>query len=113
MYFELREYRLLPGERDKYAKFMEEKVIPFFASKGKLCFGSFLSLDDPDVYIWIFGRFENQEERKQWSAKITKEEYYQREIQPPARKMFGVKEPPESDRITVTRLKPTTLSFIK
>lgn len=113
MFFELREYHLLPGKRDEWIKIMDERVIPFFASKGKLCFGSFKSLEDPDIYIWIFGRFQSQEEREHWSKEIRAEPYYKSEIEPPAEEMFGVEDPPASDKIVVTRMESTSQSFIR
>jgi hypothetical protein len=29
MFFELRQYRVKPGQRERWVKFMEEEIIPF------------------------------------------------------------------------------------
>jgi hypothetical protein len=34
MFFELRQYRTRPGQREKWVKFMEEEIIPFQVGKG-------------------------------------------------------------------------------
>ena len=46
MFFELREYRTLPGKRDDWVTFMEELVIPYQMSKGMAILGSFVAQDE-------------------------------------------------------------------
>ena len=53
MFFELREYRTLPGERENWVNFMEEIVIPFQVSKGMVILGSFVVQEEDDLYIWV------------------------------------------------------------
>ena len=53
MFFELREYRILPGQMDNWVSYMEEVIIPFQVSKGMVIIGSFVSKDESDLYIWI------------------------------------------------------------
>ena len=53
MFFELREYRILPGQMDNWVNYMEEVIIPFQVSKGMVIIGSFVSKDESDLYIWI------------------------------------------------------------
>jgi hypothetical protein len=36
MFFELRQYRTRPGQREKWVKFMEEEIIPFQVVKGSM-----------------------------------------------------------------------------
>jgi len=42
MFFELRQYRTKPGQRENWVKFMEEKIIPFQISQGMVVLGSFV-----------------------------------------------------------------------
>ena len=59
MFFELREYRTLPGERENWVNFMEEIIIPFQVSKGMVILGSFTGEEEDDLYIWV-RRFEDE-----------------------------------------------------
>ena len=61
MFFELREYRCLDGQRDNWVKFMEEEIIPFQVSKGMVILGSFTGQEEEDLYIWL-RRFESEDE---------------------------------------------------
>lgn len=63
MFFELRQYRMRPGQREKWVKFMEEEIIPFQVSRGMVIVGSFVGQEEEDLYVWI-RRFESEEERK-------------------------------------------------
>ena len=38
-FFELRQYRLRPGQREAWLKFMEEEIVPFQISKGMVIAG--------------------------------------------------------------------------
>jgi hypothetical protein len=49
MFFELREYRIKDGERERWVKLMEEKVIPFQVSKGMVFVASFVATEEPDL----------------------------------------------------------------
>ena len=63
MFFELRQYRVKDGQRDRWVKLMEEKIIPFQISKGMVVIGSFVGQKEEDLYVWI-RRFASEEERK-------------------------------------------------
>ena len=60
MFFELREYRTLPGQRENWVRFMEEEIIPFQVSKGMVIVGSFVGEEEDDLYIWV-RRFDSEE----------------------------------------------------
>ena len=62
MFFELRQYRTQPGQRDAWVKFMEEEIIPFQVAKGMVIVGSFVAQEEEDLYVWI-RRFESEEDR--------------------------------------------------
>ena len=52
MFFELRQYRTKPGQREKWVKFMEEEIIPFQVSKGMVILGSFVGQEEDDPYVY-------------------------------------------------------------
>ena len=81
MFFELREYRILPGQRKSWVKLMEEKIIPFQVSKGMVVVGSFTGKDEDDLYIWI-RRFDNEQERIRLYEAVYESEYWKTEIDP-------------------------------
>jgi len=49
MFFELRQYRTLPGQRNTWVKFMEEEIIPFQVAKGMVILGSFVGQEEDDL----------------------------------------------------------------
>src|SRR5512140_3352115 len=53
MIFELRQYRLRPGQRERWVKWMEEKIIPYQVALGVVVIGSFVAEEDPDLYVWM------------------------------------------------------------
>lgn len=63
MFFELREYRIRDGRRSEFVRLMDEIIIPFQRDKGMDIVGSFVSIDEPDLYVWI-RRFESEEQLK-------------------------------------------------
>jgi hypothetical protein len=106
MLFELRQYRCKPEQRDKWVKFMEEKIIPFQVSKGMVVVGSFCAEQDPDVYIWI-RRFDNEEERVKLYKDVYESDYWKNEIAPQVPAML------DREKNVITRLLPTPKSVIR
>jgi len=105
MLFELRQYRIRPGQREKWIKFMEEKIIPFQVSKGMVVVGSFTCPDEEDLYVWI-RRFDSEEERKRLYKDVYESDYWKTEIAPYTPQMI------DREQIKVTRLEPTPKSVI-
>ena len=62
-FYELRQYKVLPGKIDEWVKIMEQEIIPFQASKGMVICGSFRGETDQSVYVWL-RRFESEAERE-------------------------------------------------
>jgi len=62
MIFELRRYRLKPGQREGWVKWMEEKIVPYQVALGAGVLGSLVGEEDPDLCVWI-RRFESERER--------------------------------------------------
>ena len=69
MLFELREYRVQPGQRENWVRFMEEVTIPFQVAKGMVIVGSFTGEEEDDLYVWI-RRFDDEDQRKALYAAV-------------------------------------------
>lgn len=81
MFFELRQYRTQPGQREAWVKFMEEEIIPFQVAKGMVIVGSFVAQEEEDLYVWI-RRFESEEERKRLYAAVYESDHWKNVIAP-------------------------------
>jgi len=106
MFLELREYRIRGGKRDQWVKLMEEKIIPYQMSKGLVAIGSFIALDEPDLYVWI-RRFESEEEAERLYKDVYESDYWIKQIKPEADTML------QRESIRNLRLKSTRLSVIQ
>ena len=105
MIFELRQYRLLPGQRERWVKWMEEKIIPYQVALGVVIIGSFISDEDPDLYVWI-RRFDSEQERQRLYAEMYESPTWLNEIKPVNDGMII------REKIQVTRLLATSKSVI-
>ena len=106
MFFELRQYRTKPRQRERWVKLMEEDIIPFQISKGMVVIGSFVGQQEEDLYVWI-RRFESEEQREALYAKVYESDYWKNEISPLVGDMLY------RDRIQVTRLIATPKSVVQ
>ena len=106
MFFELREYRIKDGKRERWVQLMEKQVIPYQVSKGIVVVGSFVAQEEPDLYIWI-RRFESDVEAERLYKDVYESEYWQREIKPRVDEML------DRERMRVTRLEATPKSVIQ
>ena len=106
MFFELRQYRCKPGQRERWAKFMNEVIIPFQISKGMVVIGSFVGQQEDDLYVWI-RRFDSEEQREQLYDAVYKDPYWLETVSPQVGEML------ERDKIVVTRIVPTPRSVIR
>jgi len=86
-FFELREYRMRPGQREKWIKYMDEVVIPFQVSKGMIVVGSFAGETEEDLWVWI-RRFDSEEERERLYAAVYESEEWQNRIAPAVGEMI-------------------------
>jgi hypothetical protein len=105
MFFELRQYRCKAGQRERWAKFMEETIIPFQVSKGMVVVGSFVAQQEDDLYIWI-RRFESEDEREQLYKAVYETDYW-KQLGPQIDEML------DRASIVVTRIEPTPKSMIR
>ena len=106
MFFELREYRTLPGQRENWVRFMEEEIIPFQVSKGMVILGSFVGEEEDDLYVWI-RRFESEEERENLYAAVYESDKWVNEI---GAKITGMI---DRSKIVVRRLEASSRSVIQ
>ena len=106
MFFELREYRTLPGQRENWVRFMEEEIIPFQVSKGMVILGSFVGEQEDDLYVWI-RRFESEEERENLYAAVYESDKWVNEIGPKIPEMM------DRSKIVVRRLEASSRSVIQ
>jgi len=106
MFFELRQYRIKDGKRDRWVRLMEETIIPFQVSKGMVFVGSFVSMDEPDLYIWI-RRFESEEESKRLYKAVYESDFWKTQVKPYADEML------DRERMVVTRMTATEKSVIR
>ena len=106
MLFELRQYKIRPGQRDAWVRLMEDEIIPFQVSKGMVILGSFVGDEDESVYVWI-RRFRDEAERERLYEEVYQSDYWRDEIGPRIPEMM------DRDGTQVTRLEPTAKSPIQ
>lgn len=104
-FFELRQYRTLPGQRENWVKFMEEEIIPFQVAKGMVIVGSFVGEQEDDLYVWI-RRFENEAERERLYEAVYQSDHWKNNIAPKIPAMM------DRSRMVVTRIEPTAISVL-
>jgi hypothetical protein len=106
MFFELRQYHIKGGQRERWVKLMEEEIIPFQVSKGMVVIGSFVAQEEEDLYVWI-RRFEDEEERERLYDAVYESDYWKDEIRPQIDEML------DRETMKVTRLEATPKSVIQ
>lgn len=104
MFFELRQYRILPGKRDAWVTFMEEKIIPSQEAMGAVIVGSFVGTEEEDLYVWI-RRFESEEQLKAFSGAYYGSDEWKNELEPRVKEMLA--------SMVVTRIEATPQSAIR
>ncbi|MCC6179955.1 MAG: NIPSNAP family protein [Chloroflexi bacterium] len=106
MFFELRQYRMRPGQREAWVAYMEEEIIPFQISKGMVIVGSFVGQEDHDLYVWI-RRFDSEEERERLYEAVYQSDHWKNTIAPRVAELI------DREQIKVTRIEPTPKSVIR
>jgi len=106
MLFELRQYRTKPGQRERWAKLMDEVIIPYQISKGMVIVASYVGEAEEDLYVWI-RRFDNESERERLYKEVYENDYWKNEISPQVGDMI------DRSKTVVSRLNPTPRSVIR
>jgi hypothetical protein len=105
-FFELRQYRMRPGQRDAWLKLMEEEIVPFQISKGMVISGMFFGEEDKDLFVWL-RRFESEEERERLYEAVYQSDTWKHDIGPRVLSSINV------EQIRVTRLEATPKSVTR
>ena len=103
MLFELRQYRMRPGQQDNWVKYMEEVIIPFQTAKGMTILGSWVGEQEDDLFVWI-RQFEGEADRERLYKDVYESDEWKEKIAPPIGDML------DRDRMVVTRMTPTPRS---
>ena len=105
-FYELRQYKVLPGKMDEWVKIMEEEIIPFQVSNGMVICCSFRGEQDDSIYIWL-RRFESEAQREALYKAVYETDYWKNDM--------GPRVPNYLDRPNnvVTRIIPTTKSTVR
>ena len=106
MFFELRQYRTLPGQRDNWVRYMEEEIIPFQVAQGMVIMGSFIGQEESDLYVWI-RRFESEEERERLYKAVYESDHWKNTLAPKIPDML------DRSAIKVTRIEATPKSVMQ
>ena len=80
-FYELRQYKVLPGRIDEWVRIMEEEIIPLQVSKGMVICGSFRGETDPSVYVWL-RRFESEQQREVLYKAVYESDHWKEKIAP-------------------------------
>ena len=105
-FYELRQYKVLPGQMAGWIRMMEEEIIPFQVAKGMVITGSFQGETDSSVYVWL-RRFDSEEQRVALYAAVYESDHWKTQIAP------RVPEYLDRSAIVVTRIVPTPKSVAR
>jgi hypothetical protein len=105
-FYELRQYKVLPGKMNEWVKIMEEEIIPFQISKGMVICGSFRGETDDSVYVWL-RRFESEAQREALYKAVYDSNHWKTEIAPRVPNCL------DRSGMVVTRIIPTSKSTIQ
>ena len=103
MFYELRQYGILPGKMDEWVAFMEGTIIPFQVARGMIITGSFRGEQDDSVYVWL-RRFESEAERERLYAAVYDSDEWKNEISPRVGELI------DRESVSVQRIVPTPRS---
>jgi hypothetical protein len=105
-FYELRQYRMRPGQRDAWLKIMEEEIVPFQVSKGMVISGMFVGEEDKDLFVWL-RRFESEEERERLYEAVYQSETWKTKFNDRVGELI------DREQIRVTRIEATPRSVLR
>ena len=106
MFYELRQYKVLPGKMDAWLELMEGEFIPFAVAQGMNITAAFRGEEDETVYVWM-RRFESEAERERVDAAVYGSDYMKNDIGPRVSDVLA------RDGHTVQRIVPTPASVTR
>ncbi len=105
-FFELRQYRLRPGQREAWIRFVEDEMVPFQSSKGMMIVGTFLGEEDRDLFVWL-RRFESEEERERLYEAVYQHDTWKNNLGPRVGELI------DREQIKVTRIEAMPKSVLR
>ena len=102
-FYELRQYKVLPGKMDGWVTIMEQEIIPFQVAKGMVITGMFHGETDETAFVWL-RRFESEEQRVALYKAVYETDFWKNDISPKVSALLDRK------AIVVTRIVPTAKS---
>ena len=84
---EIRQYRIAPGQRPRFAEFFRDRARPSLERWGIAVYGPFDDLDDPNNFVWLRG-FPNMVERDRRKASFYQSKLWLEEMQDEAFSMI-------------------------
>ena len=105
-FYELRQYKVLPGKMDACVRIMEEIIIPFQVAQGMVICGSFKGETDETAYVWL-RRFESEAERERLYKAVYESDHWKNEIAP---KIQGYV---DREKSVIQRIVPTPRSSVQ
>ena len=102
-FYELRQYKIKPGQMDAWLKFMEEEIIPFQVAKGMVITGSYRGETDDSVYVWT-RRFESEAQREALYKAVYESDHWKNVVSPQVGELI------DRSAINVQRIVPTRIS---
>lgn len=105
-FYELRQYKVLPGKIDEWVRMMEQEIIPFQVSKGMVICGSFRGETDDSVYVWL-RRFESEADREMLYKAVYESDHWKTNIAPRVPTCL------DRSQAVITRIVPTPKSTMQ
>ena len=105
-FYELRQYKVLPGKMDEWVRIIEQEIIPFQVSKGMVICGSFRGETDDSVYVWL-RRFESEAQREALYKAVYDTDFWKSKIGPQIPDLL------DREKMVVTRIVPTAKSTVQ
>lgn len=106
MFYELRQYKVLPGKMEEWLELMEGEFIPFAESHGMNITASFRGEEDETCYVWM-RRFESEAERERIDEAVYGSDTLKNDIGPRSTTVLA------KDGHTIQRIVPTPTSATK
>jgi len=105
-FYELRQYKVLPGKMDAWVKLMAEEIIPFQVAKGMVISATFRGEEGDSDYVWL-RRFDSEQQREELYEAVYKSDFWLNEM--------GPRIPDYLDRpnMVVTRIVATEKSVLR
>ena len=105
MLFELRQYRMQPGQKDNWVKLFDERIVPFQTARGMKILGSWTGEGEgnEDLFVWV-RRFEDEADLDRLYAAVYETDEWKNDIGPKAGELL------QRGKHVISRMSPTPQS---